>query len=73
MGKSLADQISDIAIKQMCIRDRYVCSELAKYAQSVHLYQNLCRLRYLRDVAQRKKSDKLRKKDSNGHVWYRCV
>ncbi|CAI4345525.1 CPG_1a_G0011570.mRNA.1.CDS.1 [Saccharomyces cerevisiae] len=54
-------------------RDIWKCMcvvNLQNYKQSVHLYQNLCRLRYLRDVAQRKESDKLRKKDSNGHVWY---
>ncbi|CAI4038157.1 hypothetical protein SMKI_04G4980 [Saccharomyces mikatae IFO 1815] len=54
-------------------RDIWKCMcvvNLQNYQQSVQLYQNLCRLRYLRDVAQRKESDKLRKKDSNGHVWY---
>ncbi|EJS42268.1 mhr1p [Saccharomyces arboricola H-6] len=54
-------------------RDIWKCMcvvNLQNYQQSVQLYQNLCRLRYLRDVAQRKESDKLRKKDSNGHVWF---
>lgn len=46
-------------------RDIWKCMcvvNLQNYKQSVHLYQNLCRLRYLRDVAQRKESDKLRKR-----------
>lgn len=54
-------------------RDIWKCMcvvNLQNYQQSVQLYQNLCRLRYLRDVAQHKDNDKLRKKDSNGHVWF---
>ena len=44
--------------------------DLPNYEQGVQLYQNLCRLRYLRDVSQAKHADALRKKNDDGHVWY---
>lgn len=40
------------------------------YESSVKLYQNLRRLRYLRDVANPKEANLLRKKNEDGNVWY---
>ncbi|CAR24866.1 mitochondrial 54S ribosomal protein mL67 [Lachancea thermotolerans CBS 6340] len=54
-------------------RDIWRCMavvDLRSYEEGVHVYQNLCRLRYLRDVTQVKKADALRKKNEDGHVWY---
>ncbi|SCV05585.1 LANO_0H10726g1_1 [Lachancea nothofagi CBS 11611] len=54
-------------------RDIWRCMavvDLPNYEQGVQTYQNLCRLRYLRDVAEVKKADSLRKKNEFGHVWY---
>ncbi|SCU87896.1 LADA_0E06876g1_1 [Lachancea dasiensis] len=54
-------------------RDIWRCMavvDLPSYEQGVRIYQNLCRLRYLRDVGDLKKADSLRKKNEDGHVWY---
>ncbi|SCV03407.1 LAME_0H10176g1_1 [Lachancea meyersii CBS 8951] len=54
-------------------RDVWRCMavvDLPNYDQGVQLYQDLCRLRYLRDVLDPKKADALRKKNEDGHVWY---
>ncbi|CEP63754.1 mitochondrial 54S ribosomal protein mL67 LALA0_S09e01750g [Lachancea lanzarotensis] len=54
-------------------RDVWRCMavvDLPTYDQGVQLYQDLCRLRYLRDVRETKKTDSLRKKNEDGHVWY---
>lgn len=48
----------------MCVID------LPDYDSGVKLYQNLRRLRYLRDVTKPKESNELRKKNEDGHVWY---
>ncbi|AAS50299.1 AAL067Wp [Eremothecium gossypii ATCC 10895] len=44
--------------------------DLASHEESVRLYQNLCRLRYLREVPQRKAAEQLRKRNEFGHIWY---
>lgn len=54
-------------------RDIWRCMAVVdtpSYEEGVSLYQNLCRLRYLRDVTKAKQADVLRKKDEFGHVWY---
>lgn len=53
-------------------RDIWRCMavvDLKLYEDSVALYQNLCRLRYLREVSQRAKTEKMRKRNSDGHIW----
>lgn len=44
--------------------------DLPSYEESVKVYQNLCRLRYLRDVALQKQAQEMRKKNEFGHIWY---
>lgn len=48
----------------MCVVD------MPNYESSVQLYQNLRRLRYLRDVSNAKEANLLRKKNEDGNVWY---
>ncbi|QLL33415.1 hypothetical protein HG536_0E03260 [Torulaspora globosa] len=50
--------------KCMCVVD------MPDYESSVKLYQNLRRLRYLRDVRMPKEAQSLRKKNDDGNVWY---
>lgn len=47
----------------MCVVD------LGDYMDAVQLYQNLVRLRYMRDVLYAKENDKLRLKNEWGNVW----
>lgn len=47
----------------MCVVD------LGNYVDAVQLYQNLVRLRYMRDVLYAKENDKLRLKNEWGNVW----
>lgn len=49
--------------KCMCVVD------LGNYVDAVQLYQNLVRLRYMRDVLYAKENDKLRLKNEWGNVW----
>lgn len=54
-------------------RDIWRCMavvDLPSYEESVKVYQNLCRLRYLRDVALQKQAQEMRKKNEFGHIWY---
>lgn len=54
-------------------RDIWKCMavvDLPDYEKSVKLYQNLCRLRYLRDVTLKKEAKSMRKKNEFGHTWY---
>ncbi|BAO39724.1 mitochondrial homologous recombination protein 1 [Kluyveromyces marxianus] len=54
-------------------RDIWKCMavvDLPDYESSVKLYQNLCRLRYLRDVTLSKQAKEMRKKNEFGHTWY---
>ncbi|CCD24068.1 mitochondrial 54S ribosomal protein mL67 NDAI_0C04080 [Naumovozyma dairenensis CBS 421] len=54
-------------------RDLWKCMcvvNMKDYDDGVLLFQNLQRLRFLRDFAQLDKANEFRKKDSNGHVWY---
>ncbi|SCU86985.1 LAMI_0D04302g1_1 [Lachancea mirantina] len=54
-------------------RDIWRCMavvDVPTYETGVTLYQNLCRLRYLRDVSQKKTAEAFRKRDEYGHVWY---
>lgn len=48
----------------MCVVD------MPSYESSVKLYQNLRRLRYLRDVRLSKEADSMRKKNDEGNIWY---
>lgn len=48
----------------MCVVD------MPDYESSVKLYQNLRRLRYLRDVSMPKEANSLRKKNDDGNVWF---
>lgn len=50
--------------KCMCVVD------MPDYESSVKLYQNLRRLRYLRDVSMPKEANSLRKKNDDGNVWF---
>lgn len=50
--------------KCMCVVD------MPDYESSVKLYQNLRRLRHLRDVRMPKEAKSLRKKNDEGSVWY---
>lgn len=52
-------------------RDIWKCMavvDLPDYESSVKLYQNLCRLRYLRDVTLSKQAKEMRKKNEFGHT-----
>lgn len=54
-------------------RDIWRCMvvvDLLNYESSVKLYQNLCRLRYLRDVTFKPSVQKMRKKNDFGNIWY---
>ncbi|AET38689.1 mitochondrial 54S ribosomal protein mL67 Ecym_3190 [Eremothecium cymbalariae DBVPG len=54
-------------------RDIWKCMavvDLPDYASTVKLYQNLCRLRYLREVPERSTAESMRKRDEFGHIWY---
>ncbi|CAH01516.1 mitochondrial 54S ribosomal protein mL67 [Kluyveromyces lactis] len=54
-------------------RDIWKCMavvDLPDYDKSVKVYQNLCRLRYLRDVTFSKQAKDMRKKNESGHTWY---
>ncbi|AMD19211.1 HBR310Wp [Eremothecium sinecaudum] len=44
--------------------------DLKTYEDSVKLYQNLCRLRYLREVPKRSEAEAMRKRNEWGHIWY---
>ncbi|QLQ80973.1 hypothetical protein HG537_0E03280 [Torulaspora globosa] len=50
--------------KCMCVVD------MPDYESSVKLYQNLRRLRYLRDVRMPNETKSLRKKNQEGNIWY---
>ncbi|EDO17695.1 hypothetical protein Kpol_1004p73 [Vanderwaltozyma polyspora DSM 70294] len=50
--------------KCMCVVD------MPSYEASVQLYQNLVRLRYLRDVTYVKQTNEMRKKNNDGNVWF---
>lgn len=54
-------------------RDLWKCMaviNLRDYDKSIQLFQNLGRLRYLRDILYAKENYKLRKKNEFGRVWY---
>lgn len=44
--------------------------DMPNYESSVKLYQNLRRLRYLRDVRLPVDADSMRKKNDDGNIWY---
>ncbi|GCE96981.1 mitochondrial ous recombination protein 1 [Zygosaccharomyces mellis] len=48
----------------MCVVD------MPTYESGVKLYQNLCRLKYLRDVRMPQEAQKYRKLNEDGHIWY---
>ncbi|CAR29787.1 hypothetical protein ZYGR_0AD04710 [Zygosaccharomyces rouxii] len=48
----------------MCVVD------MPTYESGVKLYQNLCRLKYLRDVRMPQEAQKHRKLNEDGHIWY---
>lgn len=50
---------------------RLMClATMPGHAAAVQLYQNLVRLRYMRDVAQARAAQALRRKNDAGQVWY---
>ncbi|CCH60137.1 hypothetical protein TBLA_0C03340 [Henningerozyma blattae CBS 6284] len=51
--------------KCMCVID------LPTYDVGIKLFQDLKRLRYLRDVTFKKETDAMRKKNEYGRIWYR--
>ncbi|AQZ15919.1 MHR1 (YDR296W) [Zygosaccharomyces parabailii] len=48
----------------MCVVD------MPTYESGVKLYQNLCRLKYLRDVREPQEAQQYRKLNEDGHIWY---
>ena len=44
--------------------------QMPNHQDSVQVYQNLCRLRYMRDVLYREEAQKHRKLNDKGQVWY---
>lgn len=54
-------------------RDIWKCMavvDLPSYEDSVKVYQNLCRLRYLRDITLKDEAKAFRKKNEFGNTWY---
>ena len=54
-------------------RDLWKCMcvvNMMDYEKSVNLFQNLNRLRHLRDFTFLKQCNDMRRKNEDGHVWY---